>query len=118
MSLSRPGSLKFVLVQEVRITHQLFDSPNLAKSHGIPLCTIGQCNGSCAQARRVTVRMTGKNSYQKSQLVQMSSYFAGYSTVAHLSPTRFRLLSSFLVKLDMRILTHKLFLNREVISFF
>src|SRR6266849_5891246 len=32
-----------------------------------------------------------------------------------LSPTRFRLLSSFLVKLDMRILMHKLFLNRCVI---
>jgi hypothetical protein len=62
--------------------------------------------------------MTSKNSYQKSQIAQMSGYFAGYKPVAHLSPTRFRLLSSFLVKLDMRILMHKLFLNRCVISFF
>jgi hypothetical protein len=48
----------------------------------------------------------------------MSGYFAGYNPLAHLSPTRFCLLSCFLVKLDMRILMHKLMLNRCVISFF
>jgi len=63
--------------------------------------------------------MTSKNSYQKSQIAQMSGYFAGYNPVARAEPGhQFRLLSSFLVKLDMRILMHKLFLNRCVISFF
>jgi hypothetical protein len=48
----------------------------------------------------------------------MSGYFVGYNPLAHLSATRFRLLSRFLVKLDMRILMHKLLLNRCVICFF
>jgi hypothetical protein len=34
-----------------------------------------------------------------------------------LSPTRLRVLSPVLTKLEMRILTHKLSLNRDVISF-
>jgi hypothetical protein len=36
---------------------------------------------------------------------------------ADLSPTRLRVLSRVLTKLEMRILTHKLSLNRDVITF-
>jgi len=47
---------------------------------------VSQRSGSCTQVRRAKANMTGVNSYQKSQMAHMSSYFAAYDSLAHFTP--------------------------------
>ena len=104
------SNLLFVVSLSIQLPNPLMKTHSLALTGTTLLCSSMMRNSQHDEQELVSEKPDCSNERLRGRAI----------TRLRVAPPghQFRLLSSLLVKLDMRILMHKLFLNRCVISFF